>query len=367
MSNYKVYVHINNVNGKMYVGQTCQKTLKNRFGTDGNQYKKCPIFWNAIKKYGFENFNHILLFDNLTKDMADIIEKEIIKKYNTTNRKFGYNLNAGGQNDFSYKRYHVYQYNDLGTMIKKWDSMEDIRDKLGYKVSSISRCCRNECKTYKGFIWSYKKMTKEEVKNKVKKNNIRGVRLYTKYCEYIKTYNSIKEASEDIGINYGTIQTACQYKGTIITNKQYRFVYDDEEIDIKNIKIKEEKEIEQYDLNGKYITTWDDISEIVGFNKNNVRECCKGHVKTAGKYIWKYGNDKKLKIENLDEYLKIYKQSKSKKVIQYTLNDNYIVTWESASIAAKKLGHNSGNNIRRCCNGEIKTCYGFKWKYENNI
>lgn len=365
MSSYKVYAHINKINNKIYIGQTSQKNLNNRFGIDGNQYRKCPVFWNAITKYGFENFQHILLFDNLSKDMADIIEKELIKKYNTIDRRFGYNLNNGGQNDFTYRRYPVYQYNKSGMLIKKWDSMEDVRDELGYKVSSISRCCRNECKTYKNFVWSYKEMQKHELKNRFSKKSCRKVCVYTKIGKYLNTYNSIKEASEDTGISYGSIQTSCQHHGSIITKKKYRFIYYGDKININSLNIK--KKIEQYNLKGEFIKTWNDITEIIGFNKNNVRECCKGNVKTAGGFIWKYGDNKDIGIENLEDYLKIYKQSKIKKVIQYTIDGDYITTWDCASAAAKQLGHKSGNSIRRCCNGEIKSCYGFKWKYKNNV
>ena len=94
--NYKIYVHINKVNGKIYIGQTCQ-TLQDR-GREGNGYKRCPYFWNAIQKYGWDNFEHIILIDNLSLEEANLFEEELIKKYNTTNRNYGYNVYYGGDN-----------------------------------------------------------------------------------------------------------------------------------------------------------------------------------------------------------------------------------------------------------------------------
>ena len=91
---YKVYVHVNKINGKIYIGQTKQ-TLEQRYK---NGYEHCRHFWNAIQKYGWDNFEHIILVDNLSLDMANIIEEELIKKYNATNKDKGYNMKSGGLN-----------------------------------------------------------------------------------------------------------------------------------------------------------------------------------------------------------------------------------------------------------------------------
>ena len=48
--NYKIYMHKNKINGKVYIGQTKQ-SLKNRW-SNGYGYRECPKFWRAIQKYG---------------------------------------------------------------------------------------------------------------------------------------------------------------------------------------------------------------------------------------------------------------------------------------------------------------------------
>ena len=53
----------------------------------------------------------------------------------------------------------------------------------------------------------------------------------------------------------------------------------------------------------------------------------------------------------------------AKKVLQYDLDDNFLAEYESAKAAADKIGKRSGN-ICECCNGNRKTAYGFKWKYD---
>ena len=91
--NYKIYVHVNKLNGKIYIGQT--RNLEHRYGTNGKGYEKCSSFWKAIEKYGWDNFNHIILMEDLTQEEADIIERELISKYRSTNPEFGYNGSPG--------------------------------------------------------------------------------------------------------------------------------------------------------------------------------------------------------------------------------------------------------------------------------
>lgn len=79
----------------MYIGITSQQP-KSRWGTCGNKYVSSPHFYNAIKKYGWNNFEHNILFTNLTRKEA--IEKEIalIAQYDLCNPKKGYNETSGG-------------------------------------------------------------------------------------------------------------------------------------------------------------------------------------------------------------------------------------------------------------------------------
>nr|DAL56493.1 MAG TPA_asm: intron associated endonuclease [Caudoviricetes sp.] len=91
---YKLYVHIS-PSGKRYYGITCTK-VEQRWGCDGQRYNRQPYFWNAIQKYGWDNFVHEVLFDDLTKHEACILEQCYIALYDTTNREKGYNCSIGG-------------------------------------------------------------------------------------------------------------------------------------------------------------------------------------------------------------------------------------------------------------------------------
>lgn len=89
---YVIYKHTNIVNGKVYIGQTCD--ANERWRSNGKNYCGCIKFYNAIKKYGWNNFEHEILYENLSKESADKIESDLIKQYDSINN--GYNLKEGG-------------------------------------------------------------------------------------------------------------------------------------------------------------------------------------------------------------------------------------------------------------------------------
>lgn len=94
---FSVYMHRNNVNGKVYIGMTSLlPTL--RFGNNGQQYSKNAMFTEDIARYGWDNgFSHEILYDGLTADEACNIERTLIREYNSTDPKFGYNQFSGGE------------------------------------------------------------------------------------------------------------------------------------------------------------------------------------------------------------------------------------------------------------------------------
>lgn len=98
---WTVYMHKNKLNGKMYIGIT-SRPPEIRWGNNGSQYTfaKNPCFHNAIKKYGWDNFEHIILFENLTEEEAKKTEQKLILEYHTCvydDNKMGYNMTFGGE------------------------------------------------------------------------------------------------------------------------------------------------------------------------------------------------------------------------------------------------------------------------------
>lgn len=275
----------------MYIGQTCNKNIKKRFGKNGIQYRKCVYFWNAIQKYGWTGFEHVTLFEDLTKEMADIIEIELIKKYDTTNPNCGYNLSKGGAGRRVSK--NVYQYDIDGNLIKIWAGITYAALELNILLSNISACCLRKTLTCANYVWSYEELEKsyfEEI------NYPRCIRIkqYDKRGNFIKIFNAISDASDSTGISVSNISRSCRLNGEAVCNSPYRWTYEDIDINLNNIKIHRNGrriEILQYNLDNTFLKVWNSASEAeqaLGINHSHIAACCRGKQKTSGGYIWKY-------------------------------------------------------------------------------
>lgn len=187
---YIIYDHIS-PSGKHYIGQTCQKA-KYRWGKNGIGYKECPVIYNAIKKYGWDHFEHKMLFSGLSKLEADLIEEDLIYYYKKIGKS--YNVTSGGEGvvglrhseetkkklseskkGFKNPNYHktqskewvdmivkihsisVLQYSKSGEFIKRWESIAEAGRELGIDRTNISRAMRGERKTAGGYKWVHKR------------------------------------------------------------------------------------------------------------------------------------------------------------------------------------------------------------------
>ena len=93
-NDYIIYKHTNKINGKTYIGQTGQHP-ESRWGKNGRGYKE-QMFYKAIQKYGWDNFEHEILYTHLTKEEANYKEIDCIKRYNSNDSNYGYNIESGG-------------------------------------------------------------------------------------------------------------------------------------------------------------------------------------------------------------------------------------------------------------------------------
>lgn len=91
---YFVYCHINRENGKRYFGITCQRPESRWRNGDG--YANNAYFHRAIEKYGWDGFDHLILFRGLTKTEAERMEILLIDKFSTASPDYGYNIEKGG-------------------------------------------------------------------------------------------------------------------------------------------------------------------------------------------------------------------------------------------------------------------------------
>lgn len=95
---WSVYKHTSPSN-KVYIG--IAKDIRHRWRNNGIGYKGSTRIHNAILKYGWDGFKHEILFSGLSQKEACNKEIELIERYQSTDERYGYNLQSGGQSFIS--------------------------------------------------------------------------------------------------------------------------------------------------------------------------------------------------------------------------------------------------------------------------
>lgn len=150
---YLIYKHTNKTNGKVYIGQTSKENLVERFGR-GNKYTHSPMFYKAIKKYGWDGFTHEVIERNLTKAEANKRERYWIGHYHSFYRDKqcnGYNMTVGGGD------LPCYQIDiETGNIIKEYPSLTAAANELKLTLGNLSKCCKGLRNKVGGYHWCLK-------------------------------------------------------------------------------------------------------------------------------------------------------------------------------------------------------------------
>ena len=261
-----VYKHTS-PSGKVYIGITCQNP-KYRWA-NGNGYKG-QGFYYAIQKYGWENFKHEILEENLTEEEACEKEKVYIKLYNSRNKNYGYNRTNGGENALSgsdnFRARKILQCDLDGNIIKKWNCITDAADSIGLAKTTINNCLSKEKASAGGYMWFYLE-DKDKIRPYVffENPNKRPIMQFSLNGEYIKEWNSISEAES----YYKNKGIASCLRNNCWTSNNFLWFYKDE-IENTNIqkyikKIKHKnfhvKKVFQCSMSGEILNEWDSINE----------------------------------------------------------------------------------------------------------
>lgn len=248
---YIVYKHRNKINNKVYIGITAQKP--NKRWQNGYGYKDNQHFYRAIQKYGWDNFEHEILYENLEENEALEKEMELIQFYKSNNCDYGYNKDNGGtigkltpeaiekvrqwhlgkklsietrrkisehhkgkhagENNPMFGRYHTeeakkkmsdYAKNHIG-----WKHSEETKQKIGekHKGKFVSQETRQKIsEAHKG-----KKYTEEQKLKLRNKNTIPVIQL-TLDGKFVSAYISAAEASRQLNIAAPLITNCCKKK-----------------------------------------------------------------------------------------------------------------------------------------------------------
>lgn len=244
--NYKLYVHIA-PNGKRYYGITGKQNINRRWH-NGNGYYCNNHFYRAIKKYGWDNFKHIILFDNLTKHEACLLEQCYIALYDTTNIDKGYNITIGGEGVSGYKH------------------TEETKKKMSQALKGENNP-------------NYGKPCSEQTKKKISKAN-KGKRR----TEEVRKKLSETHSGEN-NPNYGKHHT-----------EEAKRKMSENHADVKGKNNPNAKAVLMFTLDDKFIRRFDcvaDANEFLGKKRNNknIGNCAKGKFNTMYGYKWKYEED----------------------------------------------------------------------------
>lgn len=263
MESYSVYKHTC-PNSKVYIGITrCRVSDRWKNGL-GYEYQ---VFGRAVRKYGWENITHEVLYKNLTEDEAKRLEKELIKEFDSKNPEHGYNRTDGGDGVKGYeysedtrekmsqhakkmwenpemrerltkhlreisnanigkkidpevvkklaaqKSLKVDQYDKDGNFIQTFDSLMDAARSVNKDCNSaIVSCCKGKKKSYCGFIWKYHgdELTDDEIewRNCKEYRSKREIVMCDDEWNEIKRFPGFHDAGRELGLNYKAIFSA---------------------------------------------------------------------------------------------------------------------------------------------------------------
>lgn len=207
--NYCVYKHTA-PNGKVYIGITGINPL-HRWNR-GHGYQNNPHFWNAIVKYGWDNFKHEILFDGLSKEEACLKEIELIAEHKSNNSELGYNRDNGGNCSGKMSDETKQKISASLTGIKKKPMSEETKRKIsehrkGIKTERVYTSLSTETKEKLSHALKGRKLSEETLKKRSKSQS------KPVFCvETGVIYSSIKEAEQTACVNGDCICGVCKGK-----------------------------------------------------------------------------------------------------------------------------------------------------------
>lgn len=206
--------------GKCYIGQTIN-SLKERAKSliNGNGYKKCTVFWKAIKKYGWSNFK-VEILEEVKVDLLNDKEKYYILLFNSLIPN-GYNLTIGGE---SGKTKEVYVYSaQNGNFIEHYSSLTEASMNTNVPIETISSILNinSPRKQAHNLIFTDSYVPKYDVTN-LSRKNYHKVFVYDKKGNYLNSYESINSAAKALNIADSSIRKCFNGLSNHVRGYQFR-------------------------------------------------------------------------------------------------------------------------------------------------
>jgi group I intron endonuclease len=371
-----VYMHTSPSN-KVYIGITCD--VKHRWRNHGEGYKGGTRIYYAIRKYGWENFKHEILFTSLTREEACSKEIELIAQYKSTDAEYGYNLCAGGKlgptHEETRRRLSAALMGHrvgpevsrrvadqisipiicLDTM-KEYKSAVEAANELNVNPTNIRKVCIGKGKTCRGLRFAnksdYENGTIPEFHEKP------GTKKKVICVSTGIIYDSVCDASEKTGINRRAISYACD--GTHASANKQIWAFLDEYEEMSNYSIGDLPETVNNPIicieTGEIYSCAKDAAIEFGVNLSSIRRATLKHSYTCqGLHFMKVSD-----LMKGDTIESDWANSRVKNVICVTTGKKY----KSLSAASRDTGIDR-KTIAQACKGIVKHAGGLHWRFLN--
>lgn len=304
---YIFYVTVNLCNGKLYFG--VHRTNPNIF--DG--YIGCGIMnqstarenyplHKAVRKYGYENFRRttIKVFPDTEEGKKAAYKlEEIIVNTTLLKSKYIYNNITGGISGAHLNEYKtIYMYDLKGEYLRSFKGAKEAAMYLGQKLGLED-------------IYTASKSIRNNCLEISKSS-------YGYYFSYRKEFN----------------------------------YYNNERL----------RKVAQYTLNGKFLRTWDSISEAERYFKiSTIWQACSKKCASSG-YQWRFYNGDNSDIEKL---ISVKTKNNILPILMYDKEGNFIKEFDSINSCIKEYPELSSSQINRVIRKVIKSHKGFVFKYKD--
>jgi hypothetical protein len=186
--------------------------------------------------------------------------------------------------------------------------------------------------------------------------DVKKVSIYQfdKQGKFLSKYHSIQEASDRTSIDRASISNSASGKRKSAGGFLWSFD--------SSITITEKKVIQQFDLNGNLINTYNTLEEVLKrlniTSRTAIKNACKGKQYQAYGFQWR----KHYYVSKIEKIP--VKKIQGKPIYQIDLvTDEIINQFPNTTYAAKALNI-SKTSINNCAIGKYVQGGGYKWKYK---
>lgn len=357
-----IYKIINDVNKKVYIGQTrctigerwSQHKCAAKKGDESSLYCDMRLFGidkfhiSVIRKYIKKNIEEL-------KSILNLREIHYIAKYESTDILKGYNISKGGNDNTSNSK-DVDVYDIYGNLIETLSSRKEVNEKYNICIHTICHLC-NKGGNYRGL---YVLRNKGETFDSLPIETCWNYKIYqfdiNGNC--VGEYFSRSDAANSVGV---CINDALNHPNRLAGSYWWST-----EKEFKYIGNQSYSSVDIYTVNGEFIGNFESCNcaaRYLGVSGSAVNSCARGTTcSIRRKWVSRY------KGESFDKYPTRAVYPKSRKINKYDIDDKYICTYDSLTLAAESVGtaKSAVPNIHGRCNGNGTTAYGFKWYYAND-